>query len=452
MIILNNFLREIKDKILIFDGAKGTMLHTMGLQGGECPELWNVTHSEIVRGIYNSYKEAGSQVIQTNTLQSNRLKLEEYSLGDRTYELNYEGTRLAREVMGTDGYVAAAIGPIGKLFQPAGDLTFEDAYKVYKEQVKAVADGGADAINFETFIDVADMRAALIASKEVCDLPVICSLAFEENGKTLMGTDPYTAVLILKSLGADMVGTNCSFGPQHLLEIVKVMNDVGGIYLSVKPNAGLPEIIDGKTVFRDGPEKLVQYAQEFVKNGVRLIGGCCGTTPEFIKELCKELKDVKAVKVTNKCDQIITSGVRWLNVENYNILNIGYLDTRKDSVLYDEIKNNNLEYAVEKAMELSADGCEAIFINIDSVNTGIVSINKDKLLAKVIDKIQGYVKQPLIIQTKSQSVLSKALRVYRGKAGVVISSDCNELEEGMILAASKYGSTFIDQSISGLSE
>ena len=437
---MRNFLKEIKDNLMIFDGAKGTMLYQLGLKNGECPELWNVTHSEVVRYVYNSYKEAGSQVIQTNTLQSNRLKLEEYSLGDRTYELNFEGARLAREVMGEDGYVAASIGPIGRLFQPSGDLTFETAYRTYKEQVKAVADGGADIINFETFFDLADMRAALIAAKETCDLPVICSLAFEENGNTLMGTDPYTAVLVLKSLGADMVGTNCSFGPQQLLEIIKVMSEVGGIYLMAKPNAGLPEIIDGKPIFRDSPEDFVKSAKEFVKYGVRLIGGCCGTTPEFIKKLCIELKDSQAAKIPGKCEQVITSGVRSLNIEQPGILKIGYLHTRKDISLLNDIKNNNFDSIFEKAMELSSDGCNAFYINIDTISSDI-------FLAKIIDKVQGFVKQPMIIETNNHKALDNALRIYRGKAGVVINNKSQKLTEDLILAARKYGSTLVDESL-----
>jgi 5-methyltetrahydrofolate--homocysteine methyltransferase len=225
---VKSFLEEIKNRVLIFDGSKGYLLQRLGMKGGECPELWNVTHAALVKEIYRKYKEAGSDVIQTNTFQGNRNQLEKYSLGDRTYELNFEGTRLAREVMGRDGFVAASIGPVGKLFEPSGDLTFEACYEIFKEQLRGVVDGGADIINFETFTDLAEMRAALLAAKETTDLPVICSLAFESGGRTMMGTDPCTAVTVLKSLGADMVGTNCSFGPQHLLEVVKKMSEAGG--------------------------------------------------------------------------------------------------------------------------------------------------------------------------------------------------------------------------------
>jgi len=275
---MKKFTDEIRKKVLVYDGSKGTMLQREGLKGGECAELWNITHPDKVRKVYESYKKAGSDVIQTNTFQGNRIALEAHGLADKLYELNYEGVKLAKEVMGNDGYVAASIGPTGKLFEPSGDLTFKQAYEIYKEQVKAVIDGGADIINFETFTDIAEIRAAFLAAKDIDDIPVICSMAFESNGRTLMGTDPYNAAVILSSLGADMVGVNCSLGPEHMLDIVKSMSQAG-IPLSVKPNAGLPKVVDGCTVFDATPDDFASLASEYIKYGARLIGGCCGTFP-----------------------------------------------------------------------------------------------------------------------------------------------------------------------------
>lgn len=438
---MRDFLNEIRDRVLVFDGSKGTMLQKSGMKGGECPELWNITHSEEVKQIYLSYKNAGSDVIQTNTFQGNRLKLEEYGLGDKTYELNFEGARLAREVMGEDGFVAASIGPIGKLFEPSGELSFETAYRIYREQVKAVADGGADIINFETFTDAAEMRAALLAAKEETDLPVICSIAFEANGRTLMGTDPYTAAVILKSLGADMIGTNCSFGPEHLLDIIRTMSDAGGIYLAVKPNAGLPEMIDGEAVYRESPEKFAELAGEFVKCGVRLIGGCCGTTPEFIRSIRQSLRDITAPDIQNKCEQVITSGVRHLSLEKSERLNISQMNACEDEEFLNELKNNNMDAVVDKALELSCEGCDAVYINVDSAK------GDENLLASVVNTAQGYIKEPFIIETSDASALSNALRIYKGKAGIIVNDVDTRNMESLLLAARKYGSTILDKSI-----
>jgi 5-methyltetrahydrofolate--homocysteine methyltransferase len=438
---LKNFLKEMKDNVLVYDGSKGYMLQLFGLKGGECPELWNAEHSNEVRKVYSLYKDAGSDVIQTNTFQGNRIKLEEYSLGNRTYELNFKAAQLAREVMGHNGYVAASIGPIGKLFEPSGELTFNKAYETYKEQVKAVVDGGVDIINFETFTDLAEMRAALLAAKDVTELPVICSLAFEANGRTLMGTDPYTAGVVLKSLGADMIGTNCSFGPEHMLDIIKKMGEVGGIYLSAKPNAGLPELIDGKTVYNESIEDFTEASKEFIKHNVRLLGGCCGTTPEFIKEIKASLKGIEIPKLKSRCEKVITSNTKLLSIENIEKINAGSLNSESDKELFDQLRNLNFEYIIDTAMDLSSEGYEAVYIKVDSVN------GDELLLSKVVDLAQGYLKEPFILETKNCRALENALRIYRGKAGVIVNGyPDNEIEE-LLMVAMKYGSTIIDKNM-----
>ncbi len=436
---MRNFIKEIKEGVLVYDGSKGTMLHKYGMQGGECPELWNVTHRDEVRKIYEAYKEAGADVIQTNTFQGSRMKLEEYSLGDRVYELNFEGTKLAKEVMGDKGFVAASIGPLGKLFEPSGELTFNAAHEAFKEQVKAVVEGGADIVNFETFTDLSEMRAALLAARDVTDIPVICSIAFESNGKTLMGTDPYIAALVLKSLGADMIGTNCSFGPLHLLEIVKKMHEVGGIYICAKPNAGLPQLVDGKAVYNEPVDKFAALAPEFVKYGVRLLGGCCGTTPEYIKAVRSGMENCEVPRVKSRSLQAITSGVKLLNIEASKGLNLGRLDAEKDQELVDELSKGNMEFIVDKAMDLSCERYDAIYVNIDKVG------GNDMLLADVVNAAQGYIREPFIIETKDSRALSNVLRLYRGKAGVVVDGYEHNIMEELLEAAKRFGSTVISR-------
>lgn len=327
---MRDFLKEIEDRILIYDGSKGYLLQKMGLKGGECGELWNITNSDAVRKVYRLYIEAGSDIIQTNTFPGNRIHLDKHCLGERTYEINYHGARLAREEAGDDILVAASIGPAGMLFEPFGELTFDKAYEVFSEQVKAVADGGADIINFETFTDVAEMRAAILAAKENSKLPIICSMAFEANGRTLMGNDPFISVSVLLSLGADIVGTNCSFGALHMLEIVKRMYAEGSGYLSVKPNAGLPEVVDGEVYYKESPEIFAHQAAAFVEYGARLIGGCCGTTPEHIRAVKEIIGKVKPSPVLKRKTGIITSGIKKVPFTEPAAGNIGKIDATYD--------------------------------------------------------------------------------------------------------------------------
>jgi 5-methyltetrahydrofolate--homocysteine methyltransferase len=424
---MGDFITEIQNRVLIYDGSKGYMLQKMGLAGGECPELWNVTHQDEIKKVYSLYKEAGSDVIQTNTFQGNRIQLEKYLLEDRTYELNFEGAKLAREVMGGEGFVAASIGPIGQLFEPFGELTFDVAYKVYAEQVKAVADGGADIINFETFTDIAELRVALLAAKETCSLPVICSVAFESSGRTLMGTDPYVAAAVLKSLGADMVGVNCSFGPTHMLDIVKKMSEVGGIFLTVKPNAGLPEVVDEKVFYSESPEEFAEISIKFVEYGARLVGGCCGTTPEFIKAIKSKFGQVRATGLPEGCAAgMITSSVKHISTEELDNKQVRHLN----------IENGDMGALDENVLDISSKGCDAIYIKVDFPDD-------EGLLAHAVNVAQGFAGQPFIIETKSPKALEKALRLYKGIAGVVIGNCDGKLARELTKVAEKYGSTVL---------
>ena len=433
---MRNFLDVIKEKILVYDGSKGYLLQKLGLKGGECGELWNLTDREAVRNVYRQYKEAGADVLQTNTFPGNRAHLEKYSLGDKTYEINYWGTRLAREIAGTERYVAASIGPTGILFEPSGELTFEQAYEIFKEQVTAVVDGGADVINFETFTDVAEMRAALLAAKENSTLPVICSMAFEANGRTLMGTDPLTAVTTLRSLGADMVGTNCSFGAANMLEIVKAMHAAGGGYLSVKPNAGLPEVEDDNVCYNETAEDFADISVEFVKYGARLIGGCCGTTPEYIKAVRSALEKLKPEPAETSMKRAVTSGMKYLEADVLDRSDIGRLDTGSNNELLAELNKGNLSYAEDVVLDLSTEGHSAVYINVDAASG-------DSLLKKVVNIAQGYIREPLIIETSKSQELEKALRIYKGVAGVVIGDVSKDIREELMKPVNKYGSLVI---------
>jgi 5-methyltetrahydrofolate--homocysteine methyltransferase len=425
-----SFLSDIKERILVFDGSMGVMLQSKGLEVGKCPEEWNISHPGIVMEIYRAYRDAGSNVIQTNTFQSNSMKLAEYGLKDKTYEINFQGAKLAKEVMGESGYVAASIGPLGKLLEPFGDLTFEQAYNTFKEQVIAVSEGGADIISFETFTDVSEMRIALLAAKENCSLPVICSISYEQNGKTLMGSEPGTCAYILHSLGADLIGTNCSFGPEFMLKVAESYGKTG-LPFSMKPNAGLPQIIDGRLVYSDTPSDFAKYSGDFVEKGARLVGGCCGTRPEFIAEISKLVKDRKPVSFPLNID-FITSSTRAVAFDGIKSEEIGWIDINKDEDLKKDLLSGEISVITDAAMDLAEEDFALIAIDVDTQGAGKL------LLSDVVKEAQTYLKPPLVFKTNNPESLEAALRIYKGRAGVLTD---NSDEIGVILE--KYGAVNI---------
>jgi len=419
---MKSFVEEINKRVLVYDGSKGYMLQTMGLKGGECPESWNIKHEDEVRKLYELYKNSGSEVIQTNTFQGSKIQLEKYSLGERAYEINYKSAKLACEVMSDDGFVAASIGPTGLMFEPFGELTFDMAFDVFKEQIEALVDGGVDVINFETFTDISEIRAALLAAREF-DIPVICSTAYEDNNRMLMGTEPFLAGMILKSLGAFMIGANCSFGPGKMFGIIKSMSDVSNIYLSVKPNAGIPEVLNGEVIYNETPENFAAYVNRFLQYGVRLIGGCCGTTPEFAYK---------------KQKRYITSAVKMIDADNIKKNNVGYLYSNEDGKLINALDEGKLDIAVDRAMELSSQGFDAICINIDKAHSC------PRILYKIVNSIQVYVKEPLVIETCFTEALEKALKLYKGIAGVSINCSNDKNREEIKKIADKYAGVILN--------
>lgn len=434
---MKNFLKEIEDRVLIYDGSKGYMLQKSGLKGGECGELWNITNPDTVSRIYKSYLKAGSDVIQANTFPGNRIHLQKFGLGEKTYEINYHGARLAKEAAGDNAYVCAPIGPSGLLLEPSGELTFEYACEIYREQVKAVAEGGADIINFETFSDLAELRAACFAAKDTTGLPVVCSLSYGDNGRTLMGTDPFIAVNVLKGIGADMVGTNCSFGPDHMTGIVRELHEAGGGFLSVKPNAGLPHVTDGIVIYDEEPSHFAEVSAGFVRYGARLIGGCCGTTPEFIEALKARVESVAPSPVKDRARGIITSNVRYLDTSKLNPDSIGMLDATKDSALRDALAKGDLSFVEDTVLDMASEDWEAVYVNVDAVQAD------DRLLSDVVNRAQWYLRVPLIIGSRNSAALDSALRIYRGTAGVIIGDDTG-CKEALAAVAFRYGSVAID--------
>ena len=296
-----NIKEEIKEQLnkrtLLLDGAMGTMLQAYGLKSGECPEEWNISHRQVVKKIYQEYIKAGADVILTNTFGANRVKLSSFNRQNDVMEINKSAVKIAKEAIKSvkepekKVLLAASVGPTGKILEPYGPLSIKEVYENYKEQVVILKEIGVDLIILETFYDLEEIKAALKATKENTDLMVIASMTFDKNLKTIYGVDPERAVTVLENKGADGVGANCGTGPEVLYKVLKIMKKVSKTYLMVEPNAGMPELLEGKVVYPASPKIMADYTEKFVKLGLNLIGGCCGTTPLHIKAMSDKIRN-----------------------------------------------------------------------------------------------------------------------------------------------------------------
>ena len=303
------FGEMVSEGIVILDGATGTLLQQRGMPAGVCPEKWVLENPESIVDIQRQYIESGSDIIYTFTFGANELKLKEFGLSDAAV-INRELARLSRKASGGRALVAGDMAPTGQLMEPFGFYTFEEIVNAYKKQVIGLLEGGVDLFVIETMMDIQEARAALLAVKETCDLPVIVTMTFERGGHTINGTDPLTALITLQSLGADAVGCNCSTGPEEMIDIIRKLKPYARVPLVAKPNAGMPKLVNGRTVFDMSADKFAGFTERFIEAGVNLIGGCCGTTPEYIKGLSRIAKGRKSRESDWKNRDLILSSTR----------------------------------------------------------------------------------------------------------------------------------------------
>ena len=314
-----NVREYIKKNILVFDGAMGTMLQNLGLKLGEYPEVFNITNREDIINIHKSYIDAGAKVITTNTFGANELKLK--NINYSVEEIIKSGVDLAKKARGDrDCYIALDIGPIGELLEPMGTLGFEEAIDIFKRQIKVGAQSGVDLILIETMTDLYEMKAAIIAAKETCDLPVFATMTFEEDGRTFTGCLPESMAITLEGLGVDAVGVNCSLGPKELKDIVEKIINNTNLPVIVQPNAGLPNIINGKAVYDIKEEEFANSIRKLVKLGVSIIGGCCGTTPKFIEEINKISKNSLRVNREKVIKYAVTSSSKVVEIDEVRVI------------------------------------------------------------------------------------------------------------------------------------
>ncbi|MCH8954662.1 bifunctional homocysteine S-methyltransferase/methylenetetrahydrofolate reductase [candidate division KSB1 bacterium] len=285
-----NFLKELEKRVILFDGATGTMLYNRGVFINQCFDQVNLTNSRLIKEIHTDYANAGADVLQTNTFGANQFKLAQHGLSDSLEEINYQGAKLAREVAGNQLFVAGSIGPLGVKIEPWGKLSRKEANDAFKEQGQALLNGGVDLFVLETFSDLSEIEQAILALRELADLPIIAEMTIDESGNSLYGTATETFTHQLDKWGADVVGINCSVGPPPMMDALEKMVHVTKKPIIIQPNAGNPRVVEERNMYLASAEYMGEYALRFIKAGARLVGGCCGTTPEYIKTMEKSVR------------------------------------------------------------------------------------------------------------------------------------------------------------------
>ncbi len=434
------FRERLKAGIIFLDGGMGTGLQAKGMGLGELPELWNLTKPEIITEIHRQFAKAGAEVLYTNTFGANRYKLQRtgHTVEEVVKAAVKNAKKAAEEAGGQERYIALDLSSVGKLMEPAGSFTFEEAYEAFREQILAGKD--ADCIVIETMTDLLEIKAAVLAAKENSTLPVIATMSFEANGRTFTGCTPEAAALTLTGLGVDALGANCSVGPEEMADIMERMAAHTDLPLVIKPNAGLPDPETG--TFPLSPEQFAGYMSAFVKIGIRLYGGCCGTLPEHISAMRKtieeEAKKTKEIYRRNvsRCP-VLCSASRIVTLSEPRIIGERINPTGK-KLMKEALRNNNMDYLLAEAEEQTKAGAEIL-----DVNVGLPGIDEKAMMVRAVIELQSVTDAPLQIDSTDPGVLEAALRVYRGKPIVNSVNGEQEVLDRILPIVKKYGAAVV---------
>ena len=434
------FATLVGSRPVILDGATGTNLQKAGMPVGVCPEQWILENPGVLIELQERYVEAGTDILFAPTFTASRIKLEQNGLENALVQMNRELVALSKRAAGGRAYVAGDLTMTGRQLYPLGDLMFEDLVEVYKEQAKVICEAGADLFVVETMMSLQECRAAVIAIREVCDLPIMVSLTYNEDGRTLYGTDPATAVIVLQSLGADAVGLNCSTGPEAMIDPVQQMAEYATIPLLAKPNAGMPELCDGVTVYRTTPEEFASVGAKLVEAGAAIIGGCCGTTPEHIRALKQAVGSMPVHMPLTKKRRMLASERMHVEIRldgKFMVIGERINPTGKKK-LQAELKEGSLSMVRTMATEQEENGAQILDINM-----GMNGIDEKEMMKQVIYEVAATVDCPLCLDTSHIDVMEEALRVYPGRALINSVSLETEKIEHMLPLAKKYGAMFV---------
>lgn len=446
------FAELCQKKIVLLDGATGTNLLKAGMPSGVCPEQWILSKPQAVIELQKEFLCAGTDILYAPTFSGNRIKLAEYGLEDRLVEMNTELVKLSKQAVSEFSqsvakqagskrhYIAGDLTMTGELLAPMGELAFEELVDIYKEQVSALVAAGVDLFVVETMMSLQECRAAVLAVRETCDLPLMVTLTFAGGEKTMYGTTPEAAVIVLQSLGADAVGVNCSAGPETLASVVKRMYEVAEVPVIAKPNAGLPKYVNGETVYGLAPEAFAKAMEPLVEAGAGIVGGCCGSTPEHIRELAERMSGKVPAPVKEEHKAFVTTERRAFPIEldgMFKIIGERINPTGKKK-LQAELLAGDMDLVTEYAIEQEEAGAYLL-----DINAGMPGIDEKAMMLQIMEEVTQNTSLPLVLDSSHVDVLEAALRHYPGRALVNSVSCETEKMKSLLPIVKKYGAMFL---------
>lgn len=431
-----NIKEYLKNNVLYLDGGMGTLLQEKGLAAGEMPERWNLTHPEIITSVHKEYFDAGSNVVSANTFGANSLKFSDEEL-ELIIDKAFENAAKAKKESSAKGdkWIALDIGPTGRMLQPYGDLDFEEAVSVFAKTVRLGVKYGADLIFIETMNDSYETKAALLAAKENCNLPVFVSNAYDATGKLVTGATPLAMIAMLEGMGADAIGVNCSFGPKTLKPVVEEYLKYSSLPVILKPNAGLPKIVDGRTAYDVSAEEFSEDVRELVGKGVRVVGGCCGTTPEYIKTTVGKTCCTVPLPIEKKGLTVVSSYTHAVDFGKTSPVLIGErINPTGKKKFKEALKANDINYILKEGIAQQEKG-----VHILDVNVGLPEIDEKAMLKTAVCELQAITDLPLQIDTSDTAAMEIALRRYNGKAMINSVNGKKESMDAVFPLVKKYG-------------
>ncbi len=425
----------IKNNIVYLDGGMGTLLQKSGLQPGELPERWNLSRPEVIREIHKSYYDSGSNVVNTNTFGANTLKFKIDELDEIICHAVENADEARKASSGEqEKFIALDVGPTGKLLKPLGDLDFEDAVKIFAETIKIGVKYGVDLITIETMNDSYETKAAVLAAKENSDLPIIVTNAYGENGRLMTGANPAVMAAMLEGMGVDAIGANCSLGPKQLMSVMDELLKYCSVPVAFKPNAGLPKS-DGKVTYYDvDAEEFAQDIKLSIKNGVRLVGGCCGTTPEYIKKVCELTHGMMPKEIEKKTYSVCTSYNKAVFFGKKPILIGERINPTGKKRFKQALLEKDIGYILQEAVNQQAKG-----VHVLDVNVGLPGIDEAQMLTNSVCELQCVTDLPLQIDSSDPVAMESALRRYNGKAMINSVNGKEENMNAIFPLVKKYG-------------
>lgn len=434
-------LEEIlRDRILISDGAMGTMLQEAGLSQDGCPDELNLSRPKVVEDIHRAYIEAGAEMITTNTFGGNSIRLRQFGLQDKVESINSKGVEIARKASRSRFFIAASIGPTGAMLEPFGEMSFDEVYRAFRQQAEALFRAGCDLFAIETMTDLKELKAAVLACRDVSDLPICAQLSFEEGGRTVTGTDAKTAAVFLSALRVSILGSNCGSSLPNMEGVVRIMGEEVWTPIVAQPNAGVPRIVDGRPVFDADPEEMAEFARRFVELGANVVGSCCGSTPEHTRQISKCVRGMRPVtRKLTPCTRITSRSKTVYIGEGHPFLLVGErINPTGRKNLAEEIKKEKFALVRREAIEQVRRGVGAL-----DVNVSVEGVEEAPTMERAVTQIQNLTDVPLFIDSLDRDALEAGLKAYVGKPVVnSVTGEKERLEEVLPLVR-RYGASVV---------